>query len=59
MDKITKEFVDTINKRIAYDAAEIQRMPFTGNDNEIVVNHITKYIEDIQELLAVRTKLLK
>ena len=58
MNDLTKEFVEKINKQIAEKAEGIRRVVFSDYNNETMVECITNDINDIQELLAIRTKLL-
>lgn len=59
MNNLTKQFVEDINKQIVREADSIQRIVYQGYDNDVVVKNINKNIDNINELLAIRTKLLK
>ena len=59
MNNITKEFVEEINKKIAKKAESIQRTVYQDYDNSLIAKTISQYIDDIRELLEIRTKLLK
>lgn len=59
MNNITKNFIMAANEHIVEKAKVIERIISSSLDNDTIVKSITDEIEDIKELLEIRTKLLK
>lgn len=64
MTNAVKETIEATDKKIAFNADYIRRTicrsdTMTEKTNKIIVENITKYCNNIQNLLKVRTTLLK